>query len=212
MEAKSLDPIETHPEPSPAGVAAGPSRERRRHAAWTLFAAIAAAIVVSDQLLKQWIVANYTPNRIYPVVGDWLRIDLIHNAGGLFGLLQGQAPAFAVVTVGAVCLICWLQLRWGWRSWLMTLALGLLLGGAIGNFIDRIRFRYVVDFVDIGIGTWRWYIFNIADMAVTCFFLLLIGIWLLAPRLLAGGDGGEEDATSPSDAGASSDAKGPVAE
>ena len=47
--------------------------------------------MVSDQLLKQWIVANYEPNRIYPVVGDWLRIDLIHNAGGLFGFFQGTA-------------------------------------------------------------------------------------------------------------------------
>jgi signal peptidase II len=174
--------------------------------------------VVSDQLLKQWVAANYEPYKIYPVVGDWLRIDLIHNAGGLFGFFQGTAVVFAVVTVGVVCLISWLQLRWGWRSWLITLALGLLLGGAIGNFVDRIRFGYVVDFADIGIGTWRWYVFNIADMAVTCFFLLLIAIWVLAPRLLSGGDGGEEAAPVPSDAGASSDtnvpsdAKGPVAE
>ena len=82
------------------------------------------------------------------------------------------------------CLIAFLEFRWGWQSWLTTLALGLLLGGAIGNLIDRIRFGYVVDFVDIGAGTWRWYIFNVADMAVSCFFLLLIAIWIFSPRLL----------------------------
>jgi signal peptidase II len=145
-------------------------------------------------------------------VGDWLRIDLIHNAGGLFGLFQNTAPAFAAVTIGVVGLIVWLQLRWGWHSWLITLALGLLLGGAIGNFIDRIRFGYVVDFADIGVGTWRWYVFNIADMAVTCFFLLLIGIWLLAPRLLSSGGGGDEAAAAPIGGVASSDAQGPAAE
>ena len=180
--------------------------------AWTLFAVLATAIVVSDQLLKQWIVASYRPDTKYPVVGDWLRIDLIHNAGGRFGLFQNTAPAFAAVTIGVVGLIVWLQLRWGWHSWLITLALGLLLGGAIGNFIDRIRFGYVVDFADIGVGTCRWYVFNIADMAVTCFFLLLIGIWLLAPRLLSSGGGGDEAAAAPIGGVASSDAQGPAAE
>jgi len=61
--------------------------------------------------------------------------------------------------------------------------IGLLLGGAIGNFIDRIRFGYVVDFADIGIGSWRFYIFNIADAAVTVSILLMIVIWFLSPRL-----------------------------
>ena len=128
--------------------------------------------------------ANYEPGTITPVLGDWLRIDLIHNAGGLFGLLQGTAAVFAVVTLVVVGLIASMELRWGWRSWVTTLALGLLLGGAIGNFIDRIRLGYVVDFADIGIGTWRFpYIFNIADSAVTISILLMIVIWFATPRL-----------------------------
>jgi lipoprotein signal peptidase len=90
-----------------------------------------------------------------------------------------------------VGIIVAMEVRWGWRSWLMTLALGLLLGGAIGNFIDRIRLGYVVDFADIGIGTLRWYIFNIADAAVTCFFLLGIVMWIFAPKALSTRDGGE---------------------
>jgi signal peptidase II len=183
--------------------------------------------VVSDQLLKQWIVANYEPCRPAEpcrpsqVVGDWLRIDFIHNAGGLFGLFQGTAPVFALVTIVVVGIIVAMELRWGWRSPLMTLALGLLLGGAIGNFIDRIRLGYVVDFVDIGIGTLRWYIFNIADAAVTCFFLLLIVMWIFAPKTLSiigDGEGGGDEGKGVSQAGAGIEAatgeggtQGPVA-
>jgi lipoprotein signal peptidase len=61
------------------------------------------------------------------------------------------------------------------------LALALLLGGAIGNFIDRIRLGYVVDFADLGIGTWRWYIFNVADSAVTVSIGALLLISIFAP-------------------------------
>jgi signal peptidase II len=141
-------------------------------------------VTVSDQLLKSWVVTNYTINTHVNVVGDWLRIDYIQNRGGLFGILQGSAEVFAVVTILVVLVLVALEIGSGWRSWLVTVTLGLLLGGAIGNFIDRTQQKYVVDFADIGIGTWRFpYIFNIADAAVTCAILLMILIWFLSPRL-----------------------------
>ena len=150
-------------------------------------------MAVSDQLLKGWVVANFKLNTPVEVVGDWLRIDFIHNAGGLFGILQDSARIFAVVTVIVVAVLVALEIGSGWRSWLVTLTLGLLLGGAIGNFIDRIQFGYVVDFVDIGIGTWRFYIFNVADAAVTCAILLMILIWFLSPRLGVNASAEEKD-------------------
>ncbi len=174
-----------------------------------MFAALAVFIVVSDQLLKQWIVANYRVDVINPVIGDWLRIDYIHNAGGLFGLFQGTAVVFAIVTIAVLALIAYMEVRFGWRSWPMTLALGLLLGGAIGNFIDRIRFGYVIDFADIGIGTWRWYVFNVADTAVTCFFLLIIGMFLFSPGHL--GSDAERERSSPDAANAPAEIRGPEA-
>lgn len=144
---------------------------------------MALGIVVSDQLLKRWVTANFSPNTPSPVLDDWFRIDFIHNAGGLFGLFQGSAPIFALVTIGVVAVLIAFEVGSGWRSWLVTLTLALLLGGAIGNFIDRIRFGYVVDFADIGIGTWRFYIFNIADSAVTVAILLMLFLWFVAPYL-----------------------------
>jgi signal peptidase II len=147
------------------------------------FALIACTVAVADQLLKGWVVDHFNENEPSPVIGDWFRIDLIHNGGGLFGLFQGSAPLFAIVTIGVVAVLCALEIGSGWRSWLVTLTLGLLLGGAIGNFIDRFRFGYVVDFADIGIGTLRFYIFNIADSAVTIAILLIFVLWFIAPHL-----------------------------
>jgi len=147
------------------------------------FALIACTIAASDQLLKRWIMAHYTVGRPSDVVGDWFRIQYIHNAGGLFGLFQGSALVFAVITVAVVAVLVALELGSGWRSWLVTLTLGLLLGGAVGNFIDRIRFGFVVDFADIGIGSSRFYIFNIADSAVSVAIVLLFVLWFVAPHL-----------------------------
>jgi len=149
--------------------------------ALVVFLLIAFTVAVTDQLLKHWIVANYALDTPSPVIGDWLRVDYIHNKGGLFGLFQGQALLFAAVTVAVAAVLAGLEYSSGWRSWIVTITLGLLLGGAIGNFIDRISFGYVVDFADIGIGTWRFYIFNIADSAVTTAILLMVGIWIVGP-------------------------------
>lgn len=144
-----------------------------------------------------------------PVLGEWFKIHFIHNDGGLFGLFQGSAPVFALITLAVVAVLVSLEIGSGWRSWLVTLTLGLLLGGAVGNFIDRIRLGYVVDFADIGIGSWRFYIFNIADSAVTIAMLLIFVLWFVAPHLGVQmpveedghGDGDAKDAKEARDAG-----------
>jgi signal peptidase II len=157
---------------------------------------------VSDQLLKQWVVANYTLNQPSPIIGDWFRINFVHNNGGLFGLFQGQALIFAAVTVGVVAVLAAIEVGSGWKSWILTLTLGLLLGGAVGNFIDRLRYGYVVDFVDIGIGGRRFYYFNVADSAVTVAILLMLGLWFLAPYLGIQMPGDKDPgAEEPTDAG-----------
>ena len=66
---------------------------------------------------------------------------------------------------------------------ILTVALGLLLGGAVGNLIDRLRLGYVIDWVDMGIGDLRFYTFNVADSAISIAIVLLIGISLLGDRL-----------------------------
>jgi signal peptidase II len=163
------------------GLAKSTEADRRRPDAeagaprWILFGALAVAIIVADQLTKAWIVANVNPARPTVILGDTLRLVVSHNTGALFGLFRDQAPLFALLSVGVIGLIAWYHGRTG-RSTYMTIALGLLLGGAIGNFIDRFRLGYVVDFVDAGIGSLRWYTFNVADSAISMALLLLLAV------------------------------------
>jgi signal peptidase II len=147
---------------------------------WGLFAGLGAGIVLVDQLVKAWIVSagTFEVGRSVQIVGDLVRITLSHNQGALFGLFQGSAPLFALVSLAVLGIIVWYQAHAG-QQVAVSVALGLLIGGAIGNLIDRLRLGYVVDFVDAGIGGFRWYTFNVADSAISLAIVLLIvlAIW-----------------------------------
>ena len=146
-----------------------------------LFAGIAIAVLVLDQLAKAWVVGNLDVGEGIALLGEWLRVVHWRNSGALFGLLPQSAPIFAVVSLGVVALIVVYHRRAG-RGYLTTVALALLLGGAIGNLLDRLRYGSVVDFVDMGIGSWRFFTYNIGDAAITTAIVLLIGM-ALVPRL-----------------------------
>jgi signal peptidase II len=140
---------------------------------WVPFLAFSGLIIVVDQATKAWLVSVLAPGEARPVVGDLLRLVNSQNNGGLFGLLRGQALPFAVLSLGVIALIVVYHARSGHNPYL-TLTLGLLLGGAIGNLADRIRLGYVVDFVDAGVGSVRWYTFNVADASISLAILLMI--------------------------------------
>jgi signal peptidase II len=145
---------------------------------WGGFALLAAAIVVADQVAKALLVGALAPGESVTVIGDLVRLVHGRNTGGLFGMFRDAAPIFAAASIVVIGLIGWYHGQAG-RSPYLTLTLGLLLGGAIGNLVDRIARGYVVDFVDAGIGTLRWYTFNVADAAISASLLLLV---LLALR------------------------------
>jgi signal peptidase II len=147
---------------------------RRERPRWPLFFAIAATVLVVDQLSKALLVSLLpAEGQRLSVVGDLVRLVHSHNSGALFGLFQDQALLFGVVSVGVVGLIIWYHGSSG-RNTLLSIALGLLLGGALGNMLDRLRLGYVIDFVDVGIGDLRFYTFNAADAAISCAILLLL--------------------------------------
>jgi len=150
---------------------------------WLLFGGLAAGIVVADQLSKAWVVANVS--RPTDVIGNLVRLRVVHNTGGIFGLFGDSAPLLAAASLLVIGLIALYQLREGLRyHWLLSGALGLLLGGAVGNLLDRLRLGYVVDFVDAGLGEARWYTFNVADSAISIAIVLLVGISLIGDRVL----------------------------
>ncbi len=153
--------------------APGTERERPGRPLWVPFVGLAAAIVVADQLTKAWIVEQLAPDGVIRIVGDYVRLIFTRNDGAIFGLFKTQSGLFALVSVVVIGLIVAYHGRSG-RSPYLTLTLGLLLGGALGNLVDRLRIGYVVDFVDAGIGDLRFYTFNVADACISVAVLLLL--------------------------------------
>jgi signal peptidase II len=146
--------------------------------AWLLFFGVAAAVLIVDQPSKAWVVANIVPGTSIPIVGELVRLIHSRNDGALFGLFGTAAPVLAIASIGVLALIVGYHARSG-RSPLLSVALGLLMGGALGNLIDRIRLGYVVDWVDMGLGSIRFWTFNIGDAAISVaiLLLLLLALW-----------------------------------
>jgi len=140
---------------------------------WVVFLGLAGLIVVFDQLTKAWLVSNVAPGEVVTVIGDFVRLVFNKNSGALFGLFRENALLFGIVSLGVVGLIVAYHARVG-RSLYLSIALGFLLGGALGNLTDRLRLGYVVDFVDMGIGDFRWYTFNVADAAISTAIVMLV--------------------------------------
>lgn len=174
---------QAHPPAAPAILdarpAAGtPADAPVRRPAWRLFLGLAASVLVIDQLTKAWIVANVEPGTAIRVAGDYLRLINSENDGALFGLFGSVAPVMAVISLAVIGLIVGYHARSG-RNLVLSTALGLLLGGALGNLVDRVRFGFVIDWVDMGIGNLRFWTYNVGDAAINVAILLLI---LLALR------------------------------
>lgn len=155
-----------------------------RHAPPARFTAAALAILLADIVTKA-IVYRTLPlgGPSIEVFGDWLRWTYIHNAGAAFGLFQGNRYFFIVVSLVSAVVILYLAASRRYRDRWTPLALGMILGGALGNLIDRMWLGVVIDFIDVGFGTHRWPFFNIADSGIS------VGVTLLAIRLLLEGRG-----------------------
>jgi len=174
--------------PVAASVGSGTAQKPAR---WAVFIGVAVGVVVLDQLSKAWLVASIDPGEAIQILGEYLRLIFSQNSGALFGIFRDSALLFGLVSLGVVSLIVWYHGRSG-RSLYLSIALGLLLGGALGNLIDRFRLGYVVDWIDMGIGSLRFWTFNLADAAVSTAILLLVLMALFPVVLRLGGDG--EDA------------------
>ena len=147
--------------------------DRRSRSRWGLFALVAVVTIALDQATKTLVAGQLDIGESAAIIGTLLVVVHGQNNGALFGLLGRSAPLLAILTPLVVGAIVWYQARAG-SSPLVAVALGLLLGGAIGNLIDRARLGYVLDWVDAGIGGLRFWTFNVADAAITVAILLLL--------------------------------------
>ncbi len=142
-----------------------------------LWLGVSVLVILLDWQTKQIaseLLVLYRPHEIF----SWLNMTLAHNYGAAFSFLSkagGWQRWFFTVLASAVTLVMlvWL-LRLPRQEWRTGLALGLIIGGAIGNLIDRIQLGYVVDFIDVYFRDWHYPAFNVADSAITVGVVLLL--------------------------------------
>jgi signal peptidase II len=147
-----------------------------------IFWGVTGIVLLLDAFTKIVAVDRLAPAYLpRPMWGDGVRLTLVYNPGAAFGLHLGAQSRwiFIGLTLVALVVLARLYLETPLMHRLRVTALALVTGGALGNLLDRLKSgRGVVDFIDLGVGTWRWPTFNVADMAVTSgAFLLAWVLW-----------------------------------
>lgn len=169
-------PIEATPD-EPTTTAPVATTNRR----WVLFL-ITALVILTDRLSKAWIVHRIRPGYTIPVIPGVFRLSHVLNTGAAFSLMEAWRAdyvrlgliAFSAIAVLIVFALLW---RTGRAITLSSVALALILGGALGNLYDRIRLHHVVDFLAVTIYHYHWPDFNVADSCIVigaCLLLLEI--------------------------------------
>ena len=131
---------------------------------------IAACTLVVDQLTKHAITAAFQPGQSLPLAAPVLYLTYVQNTGAAFGLFKGQQLLFVLLSLLVIAAITWELVTKPSRAAVVAWGCGLVLGGAVGNLIDRLRVGYVIDFLDLRV----WPVFNAADSAITIGVALLI--------------------------------------
>ncbi|WP_079709381.1 signal peptidase II [Paraliobacillus ryukyuensis] len=136
--------------------------------------AIAFVIIVIDQLTKWWVVANMELRESIPVIENFFYITSHRNTGAAWGILAGRMSFFYIITIIVIIFVAYYIQKFAKDSMLTGISLALILGGAIGNFIDRLFRKEVVDFFDVYIGNYNYPIFNIADSSLVVGVILVL--------------------------------------
>ena len=143
----------------------------------------AALVLLADQATKAAIASALAVGEQVPVIGDLVMLWHVRNEGAAFSLFQGGQIFFLVVTVLAFAMLIYFQRAFRGRGVALYVVLGLILGGTLGNLLDRVRLGYVTDFISVGIGTLRWPTWNVADASIVVGILaLVVYLMLLDPR------------------------------
>lgn len=146
-----------------------------------LFFAVLGGVLFVDVVTKLAVQNSMTQYQIVEIIGSYVQLTFIHNPGAAFGIKVGESSraifmVLSLIALGALLMMYWFTPA---RDRVRLAAIALICGGAVGNLIDRVRsINGVIDFIDVGIGTTRWPVFNVADMAVTAGAIILaLSLW-----------------------------------
>lgn len=139
---------------------------------YALALGLALAVLVPDQITKWLVQQHLALNESVPVIPGLFDLVHVSNLGAAFGFLNTtditwQRALFVAVTLLALAVISYMLAKAGDGETFLVWGLGLILGGALGNLVDRVRFGHVVDFLDFYVGDWHWPAFNVADMGIS---------------------------------------------
>ncbi len=148
---------------------------------------ISGFIICLDQLTKLYIHTHYQVGESTPVLNGFFDITYVRNLGAAFGFLARSHPQFRdtfFLLMPPVALVIILLILRGVENndRVQIFALSSVFGGAVGNYIDRVRLGFVVDFLDFHIGSYRWPAFNVADISIVCGVCILLLLMFLQPK------------------------------
>lgn len=142
----------------------------------------ALAILVADQVTKALVVANLALGEKSRLLGDLVQVWHAQNRGAAFSLFQGGTILFLIVSVLSIGIVAYFHRSLRDRNPWLHVVLGIVLGGTLGNFLDRLRQGYVTDWLSVGIGDTRWPTFNVADSSVVVGIgILVVYLFLTSP-------------------------------
>lgn len=153
---------------------------QRANRFWTIFLGVLLADVASKRIAETVLWPSYVPHEI---IGEYVRFTLAFNAVGAMSISLGPASRwwFVLLSIGTLFVLAYMYRQTPPHDRLQLTALALICGGAVGNLVDRLRAaRGVVDFLDLGVGTHRFWAFNLADVGVTVGTAVLT--WILCVR------------------------------
>lgn len=136
-----------------------------------LYLFISLFVVLADQGLKNYIVSNYTVGEVHQIIPGILSFNYLQNDGAAWNILTGQMWLFYAISVIAIAVCLYFLFNKKYKNALFDVGLALVLGGIIGNFIDRLHLKYVVDMLQLDFINFN--IFNIADSAITTGVLII---------------------------------------
>lgn len=137
-------------------------------------------IIIADQITKYLVIDKLKGTVSYVIIPGFLKFTYVENYGAAFGILKNKKLFFIIITLIIVIFISVLLFKYYYKiNIFMRIGLGLLLGGAIGNFIDRVRFGYVVDFINVRLFNFYDYpVFNIADISIVFGTIIILFLTL----------------------------------
>ncbi len=149
-------------------------------------------VLLLDQLTKQWIRSAFVYGESRPIIDGFFNLVYVRNPGAAWGMLAGKGLVLILISVAVLVLLVVYRRSFLQEQLSHKILLGLMIGGIVGNLVDRIRFGWVTDFLDFHIGTHHWPSFNIADSAICIAVGLYLIFNLLSSEKKDGAESGEQ--------------------